>query len=98
MVGRLIENKQVGIGNKYVGKRHAFLLASTQLLHRLLKVMDFQLRKNLLGLEHLLLLAFVVKAGIEHAFIWVEDRRLLKHAHLQVATENDLARVVTFLA
>ena len=98
VVRRLIEYQQVGIGYQHIRQCHALLLSATQLAHRLVQVANLQLRQNLLGLQYLLRIALVIEARIEHALHGVKHRRLIQHAHLQVAAEDDLARVVALLA
>ena len=44
MVGRLIQNQQVGFGNQGVGQCNTLQLSAGQLLHLLIKISDFQLR------------------------------------------------------
>ena len=40
----------------------------------------------------------MVEAGIEHTFFRVESGTLLQHTHADVATEDDVARVVALFA
>ena len=98
MVGGLIENQEVGFRQQHIGQSHALLLTTRELSHRLLQIAYLQLRQNLLGLQHLLRVALVIKASIEHTLLRVEHRRLFEHTHLQIATEDDAARVVALLA
>ena len=81
MVGGLVENQQVGLGDEHVGQGHALLLSAAELTHGLLQVAYLQLCQDLLGLEHLLSLALMVEAGIEHRLVRVEPWRLLQYAH-----------------
>ena len=98
VVGRLVEYQQVGLSQQHVGQCHALLLSARKFAHALAEVAYFQLRQHLFGLQHLLLLTLMVEAGIEHRLLRVEHGRLLQHAHPQVATVDDVARVVALLA
>ena len=91
MVGRLVEYKQVGLGNKDICKGYAFLLTAAQLSHWLIKVGNAQLRKYLLCLENLVGVAVVVEAGIEHRFFRVELGLLLKKSHAHILAVYDAA-------
>ena len=97
MVGWLVEYQKIGIGNQHVGQCHALLLSSAQLAHRLFQVAYLQLCQHLLGFQYLLRVALMIKACIQHTLVRVECGTLLQHAHAQVATEDNLALVVTFL-
>ena len=98
MVCRLVEYQQVRIGNQNIGQGHAFLLTTAQFSHGLLEIAYLQLRQNLLSLQYLLFFALMIKTGIEHTFVRVELWGLFQHAHLDITTKNNLARIVAFLA
>ena len=98
MVGGFVEDQQIGLREQNIGQGHTLLLTTGQLSHGLLKVADLQLRQHLFRAQHLFWIPLMVEAGIEHALLRVEHGRLLQHAHLQVATEDDTAAVVTLLA
>ena len=49
VVGRLIQYKEIGFGDKRIGKRHTFQLSTGQRLHLLIEIADFELGKNLFG-------------------------------------------------
>ena len=49
VVGRLIQYKEIGFGDKRIGKRHTFQLSAGQRLHLLIEIADFELGKNLFG-------------------------------------------------
>ena len=98
MVRGLIEYQEVRIRNQHIRQGDALLLAATQLPHRLVEITDLQLGQYLFGLEHLLRISFMIKAGVKHAFRRVERRRLFQHAHLQVATEDDFAGIVALFS
>ena len=98
MVRGLIEYQEVRIGNQHIGQGDALLLAAAQLPHRLVEVTDLQLSQYLFGLEHLLRISFMIKAGVKHAFRRVESRRLFQHAHLQVTTKDDLTGIVALFS
>ena len=51
--------------------------------------------QDLLGLQNLLFIAFMIKTSIQHALGRIENWRLFQHTHPKVATEDDLARIVT---
>ena len=40
----------------------------------------------------------MVKAGIEHTLLWIENGRLFEHAYLQIPAENDLTGIKALLA
>ena len=49
VVGRLVEDQQVGLGNEHISQSHALLLSAAELSHRLREVADLQLGEDLLG-------------------------------------------------
>ena len=98
MVRRLIENQQVRISNQNISQGYTLLLSTAQLSHRLLQVTDLQLGENLFGLEHLFLLALMIKARVKYTFRWIKHWRLLQHTYPQVTTEDNLPRVVALFA
>ena len=49
MVGRLVEDEEVGLSDEHVGQSHALLLAAAELFHRLVEVVDVELCEDLLG-------------------------------------------------
>ena len=98
MVGGLVENDEVGLRNQHIGQGYPLLLASRELSHGLVKVLDFQLGKYLLGLQYLLGLSLMVETGIEHALFGVENGCLLEHSHTQIAPVDNLSVVVAFLS
>ena len=98
VVGRLVEDEQVGFRDEHVGQSHSLLLSAAELRHALAQVANLQLRQYLLGTKHLLVLALVVEAGIEHRVVRVEVWPLLQIAHSQVVAEDDLPVVVALLA
>ena len=93
MVGWFVENEQVGFCDEHICQCHPLLLSATQLTHGLVEVAYLQLGENLLGLEYLLILTLVVETSLEHRFLRVEHRRLLKYSHLNVFSEYDTARI-----
>ena len=97
MVRRLVENQQVGFCQQHIRQCHTFLLTTRELTHRLLQIPDFQLRQYLLGLQDLLRVTLMVEAGIQHALLRIELRRLFQHTHFQVSAEYDTARVIALL-
>ena len=98
VVRRLVENQQVRVRYQHVGQRHTLLLSTAQLSHRLVQVAYLQLCQNLLCLQHLLRVALMMETSVEHALVGVEYRTLLKHAHLQVSSEDDIPRIIALLA
>ena len=98
MVSRLVEYQEVRLGNEYVGQRYTLLLTTRKLPHRLCQVTYFQLRQNLFGFQHLLRVALMVEAGIEHTLLRVESWRLFEHAHADVTTVDDVTLVVALMA
>ena len=91
MVSRLIKHQEVGLCNEHVGKRHTFLLTTTELSHGLLQVGDVQLCKDLSSFKHLLGITLMIKTGIKYSLFGVETRRLFKESQLQVASIDDRA-------
>ena len=98
MVGRLIEQQEVGIVKQSVCQGHAFLLSTAKLSHGLLQVCDVQLGQYLLGSQHLLFVALMVEASIEHRFLGVELRRLLQETDAQVVAPNDGTALVALMS
>ena len=98
MVRRLVEYQQVRLRQQHVSQRHTLLLTTAQLSHRLTEVAYLQLCQHLLRLQHLLWIALMVKARIQHRLLRVELRRLLQHTHLQVVAKHDASTVVTLFA
>ena len=62
MVGRLIQNQQVRLSDKGIGKRHALQLSTGKMLYLLIEVSYLQLGKNLLGLLLILPCFFMIHA------------------------------------
>ena len=85
MVGGFVENQQIGFGEQHVGECDTFLLSATQLPHGLVEVANLQLRQHLFGFQHLIGIALVVEAGIEHTLVRVEPWRLFQESNPQVA-------------
>ena len=98
VVGGLIKYQQIWLRQQHIGQCHALLLTTRELPHRLLQVADLKLRKYLFGLQHLLGIALMIEAGIEDTLLGVEHGRLLQHPYLQIATEDDTARIIALLA
>lgn len=98
VVGRLVEDQEVGLQQQHVGQGHPLQLSTTQFAHLLLQVLDAQLRQHLLGPQHLLGIALVVEAGVEDGVRRIEMRRLLQIAHTDVVAIDDLSRVVALVA
>ncbi len=97
VVGRLVEYQQIGFHQQHVGKCDPFLLTTTQLSHRLVKVAYLQLCQHLFCLQHLLLFSMMIKAGIKDTLLWIKPGGLFQKADSQVTTEDDIARIVSFL-
>ena len=51
MVGRFVEDEQIGVGNQHRGQRHTFALTAGKQSHGLVEFIDFELRENLLGAQ-----------------------------------------------
>ena len=51
MVGRFVEDEQIGVGNQHRGQRHTFTLTAGKQSHGLVEFIDFELRENLLGAQ-----------------------------------------------
>ena len=49
VVGRLVEDEEIGLGNEHIGQGQPLQLASREFSHRLLEIVDFELREYLLG-------------------------------------------------
>ena len=98
VVCRLVEDEQVGLGDEHVGERDALLLSAAELSHRLREVGDVQLREYLLSLQYAVGVALMVEASVEHRLFGVELWLLFEKADLDVAAEDDAARVDTLLA
>ena len=97
VVGGLVEDEQVGVGEQHVGQRHPFLLTSAELPHGLVEVAYLELGEHLFGPEHLLVVALMVEACVEHRLVGVEPWRLLEESHLEVPAEGDLSAVVALV-
>ena len=98
VVGGLFEDKEVRLRDEHIGKGDALLLSAAQLTHGLVEVRDAELCENLLCLEHLVRLAVMIKASVEHRLVRVEYRRLLQESHADVATEDYASRVAAVLS
>ena len=72
MVGRFIEDEQVGLSDEHIGQCHAFLLSAAEFSHGLVEPFDFELCQNLPGPEQAFLVALMVETGIEHRLLRVE--------------------------
>ena len=51
VVGRFVEDEQIGVGNQHRGQRHTFALTAGKQSHGLVEFIDFELRENLLGAQ-----------------------------------------------
>ena len=70
MIGRLVQNQEVGLAYQHRGQRHPLLLPARERAHRLFHVIDFELREHLAD-------ALLVVPGLEgvHACGQVGDER-----------------------
>ena len=98
VVGRLVEDQQVGLHQQHIGESHPLLLTATQLSHRLVEVTYLQLCQHLLCLQHFLLLPMMIETGIEDTLLRVELRGLLQETDCQVTTEDDITSVMSLLS
>ena len=98
VIGGLVEDEEVGVGDECVSQCYAFLLSAAELPHRLVEVGDFQLRENLFRLQYFLFVALMIETGLEHGFALVEPRRLNQTGHPQSVAIDHLASVSPLLA
>ena len=92
VVGRLVEDEQVGFVLQHASQCHSLHHASRQLLHLLAHVGDFQLGENLLGAEFV----GMSQADVAHGEFSVVGGSLLQIAHFQAVSENHLPAFVAF--
>ena len=96
MVGWLIQDKHVRVGQQYVCQCHTALLSSAQSAHLLVKVIYLKLCKYLLRTQNLRLISFMIEACIQHSVVGIKLGRLLQIANLKLASEDNIARIVAF--
>ena len=72
MVSRLIQHQKIGFFYQYISKCHTFLLATTELPHRLLKISDMQLRKYLFSFQYLFRISIMIEASIQYSLLWIK--------------------------
>ncbi len=98
MVGRLVEDEEVGLVEQCVGKRHTFLLSAAELSHGLVEIGDVQLGEDLLCSEDFVGISLMIEASVEHALLCVELRSLLQESDAYVVAIDDLSLVIAFFS
>ena len=97
VVGRLVEDEEVGLRQQCPRQCHAFLLAAAQLPHGLRQVADAQLGEHLSCPQRPFFAGIGAKAGVEHLLIGLEMGLLLEVAQPDVVVEHDATVVVTLV-
>ncbi len=87
MVGGLVENEEVRIGNKHLSQRHTLLLASGQLGDRLLHIGDAELGEYLLGFQSRVIIGINTgETSLKYRCTFGKTRLLTKKASANTIT------------